>query len=55
MAMEQEPMKIGGTYHRLLAYVSGLCFWEYPEYPQKIWPEIMVLKYQTILDPEDLP
>jgi len=37
MAMQQEPIEDGGTYHREKAYFSGLNF---REYPQKIWPEI---------------
>ena len=31
MAMQQELMKIGGTYHRFLASVFGLCFRGYPQ------------------------
>ena len=36
MAMTQDPIEDGGTYHRKKAYFSGLFF---REYPPKIWPE----------------
>ena len=38
MVMQQEPIKIGGTYHRKKAYF-GLCL---REYPHKIWPEKVI-------------
>ena len=46
MAMTQEPMKMGATYHTCVAYVAGLCF---REYPNKIWPYMVQYLYFRIL------
>ena len=51
MAMQQEAIEDGGTYHICLAYFSGLCKGISPENMAKH----MVLTYLHVLDPEDLP
>ena len=49
MAMQQEAMKIGGTFHTCVAYFQGLCK-GISRYPHKIWPYIVQYLHFKILE-----